>query len=149
MGYIKTYDEFIKEGINISSSNIVTLTDVHNKGVDFRLEVNPTIQYIKQNNYNIKIVSIFKRTQLSIDKSDDDGNPLIYALKSSNGYKLSLSKNNFLKYLIRFLSIFDKEFIDKYQDSTILLSASKSNINKCIYHYLSHRFNNECINNII
>lgn len=125
MKYIEDFDNYnINEGIDVEN-HIITLTDKHNKGVDFRIEINPIVSKVKVNDYDIDIVSIFKRTQLIIKEGGNDGNPLIYALKDINGYELKITENEFKLYLRKFLIIFDKYFSNDHINDTIILSASK------------------------
>lgn len=86
---IKSYEEFfmvdtneplyIVEGININSNDkTISLTDEHDKGVDFPLVNNPVYDKYK----DFDVISIFKRSKLVDDTNTErDGNPFIYALK--------------------------------------------------------------------
>jgi hypothetical protein len=70
-------------GINISSEKQVTFDDTHQKRVDCSLEKNPTNSHID----GLRVRHVFRRNRTG-DK-DRDGNPLIYALKGLNGYKIA------------------------------------------------------------
>jgi len=80
-------------GINVDRQNNITIDDSHNKRVNMDEDHNPT--YITLNNINIGF--IFQRNKTG-DK-DRDGNPLIYALKGMNGFKIQpfIRKNVFTK----------------------------------------------------
>lgn len=122
---INDFDNYIVEGINIDTNNkTVSLTDNHNKGIDFSLINNPV--YDKFKGYNV--ISIFKRTKLyDITNTQRDGNPFIYALKNKNGWKFNITNEEIYKYIKRFLSICKK--INSTYD-TIIITPSTSDINK-------------------
>lgn len=122
---INDFDNYIVEGINIDTNNkTVSLTDNHNKGIDFSLINNPV--YDKFKDYDV--ISIFKRTKLyDITNTQRDGNPFIYALKNKNGWKFNITNEEIYKYIKRFLSICKK--INSTYD-TIIITPSTSDINK-------------------
>lgn len=122
---INDFDNYIVEGINIDTNNkTVSLTDNHNKGIDFSLINNPV--YDKFKGYNV--ISIIKRTKLyDITNTQRDGNPFIYALKNKNGWKFNITNEEIYKYIKRFLSICKK--INSTYD-TIIITPSTSDINK-------------------
>lgn len=122
---INDFDNYIVEGINIDTNNkTVSLTDNHNKGIDFSLINNPV--YDKFKDYDV--ISIFKRTKLyDITNTQRDGNPFIYALKNKNGWKFNITNEEIYKYIKRFLSIC-KKINSKYD--TIIITPSTSDINK-------------------
>ena len=85
---MKTFEEFeeeqkyrtLYEGIDIDlSSKTVKLNNSHENGVNTSIEDNPTI--------TDKAISVFKRNKLA--SPIGDGNPLVYALKHTNGWNIS------------------------------------------------------------
>lgn len=80
-------------GINVDRLKNITIDDTHNKRVNMDEDYNPT--HIILNNINIGF--IFQRNKTG-DK-DRDGNPLIYALKEMNGFKIQpfIKRNVFTK----------------------------------------------------
>lgn len=119
-------DNFIVEGLIVNDRNhTVTLTDNHNKGVDFSLIKNPVYDIFN----GINVISISKRTFLKDYEKDKniDGNPFIYALKNKFGWKFDIDDKTIIKYCRRFLEICDK--INSNYD-TIIMVPSKSSINE-------------------
>lgn len=139
---INEFDNYIVEGLNIDPiSKTVSLTDSHNKGVDFSLVNNPV--YDKYKEYNI--ISIFKRTKLyDIDNRQRDGNPFIYALKNKNGWKFKITDEEIHKYIRRFLEVCKK--IDSKYD-TIIITPSSSDINEKFMKVISKQVNADKIIN--
>ena len=119
------FDNYIVEGLNINiNDKTVSLTDTHNKGIDFSLINNPVYDTHKEFN----VISIFKRTQLAdTNNVQRDGNPFIYALKNKNGWKFKITDEEIHKYIRRFLEIC-KKIKSKYD--TIIITPSSSNINE-------------------
>ena len=72
------FDNYIVEGLNINiNDKTVSLTDTHDKGIDFSLINNPV--YDKYKAYNV--ISIFKITQLTdTNNIKKDVNQFIYIL---------------------------------------------------------------------
>ena len=136
------FDNYIVEGLNINSDNkTVSLTDMHNKGVDFSLISNPI--YDKYKEYDV--ISIFKRTELyDIDNRQRDGNPFIYALKNKNGWKFKITDEEIYKYIRRFLEVCKK--IDSKYD-TIIITPSSSDINEKFMKVISKQVNADKIIN--
>jgi Phosphoribosyl transferase domain len=78
-------------GLNISATKYVAFDDSHHKRIDTSLDRNPTISTVS----GLSVRHIFRRNRTG-DK-DRDGNPLIYAMKGMNGYKiLPLHKGQFM-----------------------------------------------------
>lgn len=113
-------------GIEIDKDKNVIYTNRHHNLVSTCNNSNPTMVRID----NILIYSIFKRMR-SKDHSGD-GNPLIYALKNKNGYKIS--KKEIKKFFIDIDIIIEKFLIDKNYD-LILIPPSKHKI----AHFLAKR----------
>lgn len=141
---IKSYDDFFKvdineplyivEGININpNEKTVSLTDEHDKGVDFSLVNNPV--YDKYKDYDV--ISIFKRSKL-VDNTNTlrDGNPFIYALKGKKGWKFNISNEEIFRYIKRFLEICKK--INNTYD-TIVIIPSSTNINERFMRVISNQ----------
>ena len=141
---IKSYDDFFKvdinehlyivEGININpNEKTVSLTDEHDKGVDFSLVNNPV--YDKYKDYDV--ISIFKRSKL-VDNANTprDGNPFIYALKGKKGWKFNISNEEIFRYIKRFLEICKK--INNTYD-TIVITPSSTNINERFMRVISNQ----------
>ena len=139
--YINDLDNYIVEGLNIDVDNkTVSLTDVHNLGIDFSLVNNPV--YDKHNGYDV--ISIFKRTPLTdINNTRRDGNPFIYALKNKNGWKFNITTSEITKYIRRFLNIC-KKINNKYD--TIIITPSASELNEKFMKTISRQVD---ANNII
>ncbi|MBO5673187.1 MAG: phosphoribosyltransferase [Paludibacteraceae bacterium] len=141
---IKSYDDFfivdineplyIVEGININTNEkTVSLTDDHDKGVDFSLVNNPV--YDKYKGYDV--ISIFKRSKL-VDNTNTqrDGNPFIYALKGKKRWKFNITNEEIFKYIKRFLEICKK--INNTYD-TIVITPSSTNINERFMKVISNQ----------
>jgi pyrimidine operon attenuation protein/uracil phosphoribosyltransferase len=141
---IKSYDDFFKvdineplyivEGININpNEKTVSLTDEHDKGVDFSLVNNPV--YDKYKDYDV--ISIFKRSKL-VDNTNTlrDGNPFIYALKGKKGWKFNITNEEIFRYIKRFLEICKK--INNTYD-TIVITPSSTNINERFMRVISNQ----------
>lgn len=132
---IKSYEEFfmvdtneplyIVEGININSNDkTISLTDEHDKGVDFSLVNNPVYDKYK----DFDVISIFKRSKLVDDTNTErDGNPFIYALKEKKGWTFDITNDEIFRYIKRFLEICKK--INNTYD-TIVITPSSTNINE-------------------
>ena len=83
MENIKKINEFIDEGIGFDKKSMtVWFTPAEEKYVDTSLENNPTLD--KDIMTDIEVWSIFRRAK---DGNKDDGNPLIYALKSEKEWE--------------------------------------------------------------
>lgn len=118
-------ENYIVEGININPNDkTVSLTDIHNKGIDFSLVNNPV--YDKYKEYDV--ISIFKRSKLyDINDTQRDGNPFIYALKGKYGWKFNITNEEITKYIRRFLEICNK-IKNKYD--TIIITPSSTDLNE-------------------
>ena len=136
------FDNYIVEGLNINiNDKTVSLTDVHDKGIDFSLINNPI--YDKYKEYNV--ISIFKRTQLAdTNNVQRDGNPFIYALKNKNGWKFKITNEEINKYIRRFLEIC-KKINSKYD--TIIITPSSSNLNEKFMKVISKQVNSDKVIN--
>lgn len=130
---LNEYDNYIIEGIDINiNTKTVSLTDKHNKGIDFTLINNPIYDTYK----GYDVISIFKRNKLcDIDNVQRDGNPFIYALKNKNGWKFDITTVEIYKYIKRFLTICKK--IKKSYD-TIIITPSSSELNEKFMKVLSN-----------
>ena len=130
------FDNYIVEGLNINiNDKTVSLTDTHDKGIDFSLINNPV--YDKYKAYNV--ISIFKRTQLTdTNNVKRDGNPFIYKKKKKNGWKFKITNEEINKYIKRFLEIC-KKINSKYD--TIIITPSSSNLNDKFMKVISKQVN--------
>ena len=150
MKYIKEYNDFfmvdtneplyIVEGININpDAKTVSLTDDHDKGVDFSLVNNPV--YDRYKDYDV--ISIFKRSKL-VDSTNTqrDGNPFIYALKGKKGWKFDITKEELFRYIKRFLEICKKI---KNTYDTIVITPSSTNLNERFMEVISKQVKAENI----
>jgi hypothetical protein len=139
---INEFDNYIVEGLNINPiSKTVSLTDSHNKGIDFSLINNPVYDNYKQ----YDVISIFKRTELyDIDNRQRDGNPFIYALKNKNGWKFNITNKEIYKYIKRFLEICHKI---KSTYDTIIITPSTSDINERFMKVISKQVKSKNIIN--
>lgn len=147
---IKSYEEFfmvdtneplyIVEGININSNDkTISLTDEHNKGVDFSLVNNPVYDKYK----DFDVISIFKRSKLVDDTNTErDGNPFIYALKEKKGWTFDITNDEIFRYIKRFLEICKK--INNTYD-TIVITPSSTNINERFMKVISKQVQAENI----
>ena len=147
---IKSYEEFfmvdtneplyIVEGININSNDkTISLTDEHDKGVDFSLVNNPVYDKYK----DFDVISIFKRSKLVDDTNTErDGNPFIYALKEKKGWTLDITNDEIFRYIKRFLEICKK--INNTYD-TIVITPSSTNINERFMKVISKQVQAENI----
>lgn len=147
---IKSYEEFfmvdtneplyIVEGININSNDkTISLTDEHDKGVDFSLVNNPVYDKYK----DFDVISIFKRSKLVDDTNTErDGNPFIYALKEKRGWTFDITNDEIFRYIKRFLEICKK--INNTYD-TIVITPSSTNINERFMKVISKQVQAENI----
>lgn len=147
---IKSYEEFfmvdtneplyIVEGININSNDkTISLTDEHDKGVDFSLVNNPVYDKYK----DFDVISIFKRSKLVDDTNTErDGNPFIYALKEKKGWTFDITNDEIFRYIKRFLEICKK--INNTYD-TIVITPSSTNINERFMKVISKQVQAENI----
>ena len=147
---IKSYEEFfmvdtneplyIVEGININSNDkTISLTDEHDKGVDFSLVNNPVYDKYK----DFDVISIFKRIKLVDDTNTErDGNPFIYALKEKKGWTFDITNDEIFRYIKRFLEICKK--INNTYD-TIVITPSSTNINERFMKVISKQVQAENI----
>ena len=147
---IKSYEEFfmvdtneplyIVEGININSNDkTISLTDEHEKGVDFSLVNNPVYDKYK----DFDVISIFKRSKLVDDTNTErDGNPFIYALKEKKGWTFDITNDEIFRYIKRFLEICKK--INNTYD-TIVITPSSTNINERFMKVISKQVQAENI----
>ena len=145
--------ETIEEGLNIYDNREIEITDEHENGVDTSINTNPTKRQFKvSDNLTIDLYSIFTRN----DKLENDGNPLLYALKNENGYRFK-SKNALNFFWKRFDEILDK-FVKQYgyKDSVVLYSEdplyntgillpSNHYINKEIGRRIKLKFSNKLL----
>jgi hypothetical protein len=69
-------------GINISADKYVVLDNTHEKRVNTCVDDNPTSTKCG----DVVVHHVFRRNRTSDD--DRDGNPLAYALKGMNGYRI-------------------------------------------------------------
>lgn len=150
MKYIKEYNDFfmvdtneplyIVEGININpDAKTVSLTDDHDKGVDFSLVNNPV--YDRYKGYDV--ISIFKRSKL-VDSTNTprDGNPFIHALKGKKGWKFDITNEELFRYIKRFLEICKKI---KNTYDTIVITPSSTNLNERFMEVISKQVKAENI----
>ena len=131
---------YIVEGININSNDkTISLTDEHNKGVDFSLVNNPVYDKYK----DFDVISIFKRSKLVDDTNTErDGNPFIYALKEKKGWTFDITNDEIFRYIKRFLEICKK--INNTYD-TIVITPSSTNINERFMKVISKQVQAENI----
>lgn len=119
--------DYIIEGIDIDFvKKQIYFNDNHEKNINTSIFTNPSISYMDE----IEVISIFKRKRNSENKTD--GNPLVYALKNLNDWKID--KNEILKLLKRFKEIVQK-INDKYD--TIICVPSSNVLNNQILHQLN------------
>lgn len=136
------FDNYIIEGLNINiNDKTISLTDTHDKGIDFSLINNPV--YSKYKEYDV--ISIFKRTQLTDTHNvQRDGNPFIYALKNKYGWKFNITNKEIYKYIRRFLEICKK--INSRYD-TIIITPSSSDLNEKFMKVISNQIKSKDILN--
>lgn len=112
-------NQYIGEGIDIDFRNrMVKINLNHENGIDTSITNNPNIITLN----GIKVISFFKRKKLK--DNSGDGNPLIYALKGINGWKISKFDIDLL--YKQFLSIVTK-INNKYD--TIIKTPSNNELN--------------------
>lgn len=105
--------DFLIEGIDINKKNkTIQINLSHEKGLNTSISNNPTYYDID----GIKIISIFQRKK----EENFDGNPLLYALKGLNGWKIeNFDIETLLKQFIRI-----SEKIDHDYDTLIQVPSS-------------------------
>lgn len=94
----------------------VSFNDSHEELVNTSTLKNPTFT----NHNGLKIFSIYKRVKSR--QRNDDGNPLIYALKEINSF--SISKRECIKFLPSFNAILDKYLQGKSYDFIIPMPST-------------------------
>ena len=103
--FIEDNQNTMYEGLNIDMvHHTISLTDEHDKGIDFSLVNNPVVYKLN----GIDVISIFKITPLKSHEIEVDGNPFIYALKGEKGWKFDISEADAFKYMRRFLDVCHK-----------------------------------------
>lgn len=113
----KNNTHFIFEGIDINQKDKTVKVNLnHENGVDTSISNNPTETVID----GMKVYSIFKRKEFKYNGNNYDGNPLVYALKNSNGWSISNYDKSLL--LKQFNSIADK--LPKKFDTLIKIPSS-------------------------
>ena len=111
--YIKPCYDYIGEGIDIDYKNKkVKINLEHENGIDTSILNNPL--YSKVSNYDV--ISIFTRKKYQ----RSDGNPLLYALKDLNEWKIDKFDIDIL--LKQFMRIVEK--IDPVYDTIIKIPSS-------------------------
>ena len=121
--------DYIGEGIDIDYNNKkVKINLKHENGIDTSIDNNPL--YTKVNGYDV--ISIFTRKKYG----RSDGNPLLYALKCSNGW--SIDKYDIDLLLKQFIRISEK--IDTIYD-TIIKIPSKNELNNIFMDRLNKIIN--------
>jgi len=123
-------------GIDITDDNQILFNNNHQKLVNTDINSNPTITIV----HNISIHAIYKRVKTRSNQWD--GNPLIYALKSQRGYRLSRSELK--KFLYSFHYILNKLLQDKSYD-LILVLPSSSNVAKGVSKKVSRCLANDLV----
>lgn len=132
--YFKPCYDYIAEGIDIDYENkTVKINLSHENGIDTSTINNPL--YTKINGYDV--ISIFTRKKYQ----RSDGNPLLYALKGLNDWKIEKFDIDIL--LKQFIKIAEK--IDPVYD-TIIKIPSKNDLNNIFMNRLNKII--KCDNNI-
>ena len=134
---------FLNEGIDVTFDKEVFVTDKHEKLVDTSIENNPTL--ITTLVPNVEVYSVFQRKEGGKGEKGD-GNPLLYALKKENKYKLinATKTKSRIEYIV-------KKFFKKHgkKDVTIMI-PSTNELNKYFAKVVaSHCVNPTYIDNII
>jgi phosphoribosylpyrophosphate synthetase len=120
---------FLIEGIDIDlPKKLVSFNNNHENNVDTSTLINPTYSDIN----GISVISIFKR-KVS-EKSNLDGNPLIYALKGINGWKFKNTTQDITGLLKQFIYI-TQQIKVKYD--TIITIPSTNELNKNFLYRLN------------
>lgn len=104
-------------GLNIFDDNTVGYDDSHHRRVNTSLDTNPTQNKLG----DILVRHVFRRNRIG-DK-DRDGNPLIYALKEMNGYRID--ENERIKFFDRAAQIIETFTDDLQADFVMPLPSSK------------------------
>lgn len=117
------YSRRLNEGINIrfgkAGVKLVSIVDYHEDGVNTSIESNPTKAVYEMPDKNkIVVYSIFQRNNRI---KQQDGNPLLYALKNENKYQFDTPYIEKL-FWKRFDAILDK-FIEQYNEDVVILSS--------------------------
>jgi hypothetical protein len=87
-------------GISIDANKAVHYDGATNDLINSRIADNPVVQRVE----GIQVYSVFRRVKLNGAKGD--GNPLIYALKSANGYSINIE--NILAFMPEFRGVLAK-----------------------------------------
>lgn len=149
----ESINQEIEEGLNVYDNREIEITDDHEDGVDTSINTNPTKCTFKvSDDLTIDLYSIFTRN----DKLENDGNPLLYALKNEHDYKFKSRKalNFFWKRFDEILDKFVKQY--EYKDSTLIyceeplydggiLLPSNHYINSEIDRRLKQKYNNKLL----
>ena len=123
------------EGIDINPiTRTVSFTDEHEHYVDTSLNNNPTV--------DMRTISIFKRKPSASGDNISDGNPLVYALKDLNGWRISdMDRSKILKRV--------ELILDKLTNSfdIIILAPSTNSLVEVFGGVIKKRFPNATVLN--
>ena len=133
----------VEMGINVNyETHEVEFTDAHENGVDTSLEHNPVVDTATIP--GITVYSIFQRN----DAIQQDGNPLIYALKGSNEHGWNISDENRTKLTERIQAIVGM-FCEKHPVDFTIVVPSGGGVNSMLRDILSEVLSGQDKENII
>lgn len=114
------HESDLYEGIDLEYGDReidVAFNPTHQRGIDTRVEANPTIKNIavpavKIQDGVIPVYSVLRRTPMDVEAGPADGNPLVYVFKGERKYKF---KSDYDKAAIQHcIDIVLKKFAERY-----------------------------------
>ena len=133
MEYIKKFDEFINEGIDIdNTSREISFNPNHENNVDTSVENNPTLA--TEYGDGINVWSIFKRKN---NETKDDGNPLLYALKQEKKWHFRSEQDR--TDILRQIDLIANKFTSQYKLGFTILIPSGNLLNRMIGNIIAQK----------
>lgn len=126
-------------GIDISASKVVTLNDSHQK----RLVTDPNRPIKVSDVDGLKVSGVYRRL---MDKETRDANPLIFALKGTEGFRIDLIE--VMKFRQSFYPIVNKLIVGKSADYVVPMPSSH-NISWLLASRLSRKLGAELVDDFL
>ena len=142
-GFVSANLGDLERAINIDKINrTVEFYDSYKNGVVAGSDNNIIQPVYSKTEEGYPVISIFKRSKYENEAHDTDENPLIYALKEYNGWKLKNGKKDISNFLCRFVCI--AHGIQEGFD-TIIMIPSQNELNNRFLHYLTRIIPKQCV----
>lgn len=126
MIYIEKFEEFIEEGIDIDNiKRKISFNPNHENNVDTSVENNPTLT--TEYGDGVKVWSIFKRKS---NETQDDGNPLLYALKQEKNWDFKSEQDRID--ILKQIHLIANKFTSEHKLGFTILIPSGNALNRMI-----------------